>query len=53
MKSANFMSNEMIAQLFEEFKKDQVRWAKFKSWNFPTGRTRKTMMSRYPDEWPF
>ncbi len=29
MRSAKFMSPEMIDQLFEEFRKDQRRWAEF------------------------
>ena len=35
MRSAKFMSDEMISHLFEEFKKDRVRWAKFKELEFP------------------
>src|ERR1700722_15813042 len=35
MHSATFMSEEMIDQLFEKFKKDQNRWAEFNSREFP------------------
>jgi hypothetical protein len=35
MKAARPMSKEMVAQLFVEFKKDQVRWTKFRELEFP------------------
>jgi hypothetical protein len=35
MRAAKLMSEEQTADLFEEFKKDQVRWAKFKELEFP------------------